>query len=192
MRNVLAASLVVLVVALAAQDGPAAESSRAVLDLGDSLSVGAAPYLKGRLRGYRIEQAHDIGLHAPEAARFVAGRRAALPPVLVVSAGTNDDPRQVAVFSRAVARLLAAAGRGRCVVWPLILRPPVSGRSYDALNRVLVRASARHSNLVLVDWPALVQRHPRWLSRDGVHVSAAGYRARAAAVAKVVTTRCST
>jgi lysophospholipase L1-like esterase len=36
----------------------------------------------------------------------------------------------------------------------------------------------------------MVRRHPTWLSRDGVHVDVDGYRARAAAIAAAVKTRC--
>jgi lysophospholipase L1-like esterase len=110
--------------------------------------------------------------------------------VLVVSAGTNDDPRIVSTFSRALSEVLRAAGEARCVVWPTIARPPAVGASYDGLNRTLARAAARHPNLVLVDWVGMVRRNPGWLSRDGVHVSVAGYRARAAAIATAVKTRC--
>jgi lysophospholipase L1-like esterase len=41
-----------------------------------------------------------------------------------------------------------------------------------------------------VDWRKMVRRNPGWLSRDGVHVSVAGYRARAVAIAAAVKTRC--
>jgi lysophospholipase L1-like esterase len=161
-----------------------------VFDVGDSLSVGTNPYLRKRLRGYRIQRLYDVGLHASDAARLVSLSRASLPPVLVVSAGTNDDPRIVSTFSRAVRDIVRAAGDERCVVWPTISRPPAVGATYDALNRALTRAAARHPNLVLVDWVGMVRRHPSWLSSDGVHVSVAGYRARAAAIAAAVTTRC--
>ena len=161
-----------------------------VLDLGDSLSVGTDPYLRERLRGHRIRRLYDVGLHAYDAARMVSLSRKSLPPVVVVSAGTNDDPRIVSTFSRAVADIVRAAGEERCVVWPTISRPPAVGATYDALNRALTRAAARHPSLVLVDWVGMVRRHPGWLSRDGVHVSVAGYRARAAAIAAAVTTRC--
>jgi hypothetical protein len=166
------------------------EAQRAVLDLGDSLSVGAAPYLRRQLRTFRIQSVHDIGLHADDAARFVTRRRAALPPVLVVSAGTNDDPRIVSAFTRAISDVVRAAGRERCVVWPTIVRPPAVGATYAGLNRALARADARYRALVLVDWVGLVRSHPGWLSKDGVHVDAAGYRARAAAIATAVRTRC--
>jgi lysophospholipase L1-like esterase len=32
----------------------------------------------------------------------------------------------------------------------------------------------------------MIERHPEWLADDGVHVSAAGYKARARAVARHV------
>lgn len=165
-----------------------APEPRTVLDLGDSLSVGADPYLRTRLRGYRIERLYDVGLHAYDAATIVSRSRASLPEVLVISAGTNDDPRMVSVFRRSIMQILRTAGEDRCVVWPTISRPPAAGASYGGLNRALVQASHRHRNLVLVGWARMVRRHPGWLSRDGVHVSAAGYRARAVAIASLVKT----
>lgn len=195
----LAAVLLALVltfgVALSVASSPqAAQGARSapprVLDLGDSLSVGTAPYLQARLGRYRIEAVHDVGLHAYDAAAMVERSRRTLPPVLVVSVGTNDDPRIVSTFIRSVSRVLDTAGSKRCVVWPTIVRPPAVGASYDGLNRALARAAARHPNLVLVDWVGMVGRHPRWLSNDGVHVNASGYRARASAIAAAVATRC--
>jgi lysophospholipase L1-like esterase len=178
------------VIALVAFASPSGAEQRAVLDLGDSLSVGTAPYLARQLRGYRIDRIHDVGLHADDAASVVSRLRRRLPPVLVVSAGTNDDPRIVSAFSRSISDVLSAAGSGRCVVWPTIARPPAVGATYAGLNRALARAAARHANLVLVDWVGMVRRHPGWLSRDGVHVSAEGYGARARVIAGAVTSRC--
>jgi lysophospholipase L1-like esterase len=172
-----------------AGSAPGTASSRSVLDIGDSLSVGTAPYLHARLRDYRIEPDYDVGLHAYDAARIVAGVHP-LPSVLVVSAGTNDDPRIVSTFTHAVSAVLAAAGPARCVVWPTIVRPPAVGATYDGINRALAQAAARHRSLVLVDWVHMVAAHRFWLAKDGVHVSAAGYRARAAAIAGAVATRC--
>jgi lysophospholipase L1-like esterase len=176
--------------ALGAGSGPSAPRSlQSVLDVGDSLSVGAAPYLRARLHGYRIEQEHDVGLHAYDAARIVSSLRS-LPAVLVVSAGTNDDPRIVSTFTRSVSTIVAAAGSGRCVVWPTIVRPPAVGATYAGLNDALRRTARSHHNLVLVDWVLMVRKHPWWLARDGVHVSSAGYNARAAAIAGAIVERC--
>jgi lysophospholipase L1-like esterase len=184
------AGLAYLTPAATAASPDARPTEKTVLDLGDSLSVGTGPYLRTRLRGYRIERLHDVGLHAYDAAAIVAAAKASLPRVVVVSAGTNDDPRIVATFIRAVSRVLRSAGRERCVVWPTIVRPAAVGATYNGMNRALARAAARNPNLVLVDWVGMVNRHPHWLSDDGVHVAAAGYRARAAAIAHAVSRRC--
>jgi lysophospholipase L1-like esterase len=167
-----------------------AASPQTVLDLGDSLSIGTAPYLRARLRGHRVDRLYDVGLHAYDAAEIVTRARPSLPDVVVISAGTNDDPRIVSTFIRAISRVVEAAGARRCVVWPTIVRPRAVGATYDGLNRALTRAARRHRNLVLVDWVGMVRRHPSWLSEDGVHVSVAGYRARAAAIATAVSARC--
>ncbi len=185
------ACLLAMLAALA--PAPAAarpDLEKSVLDLGDSLSVGTSPYLRAKLRGYRISAYQDVGLHAYDAAAIVAARRSSLPAVLVVSAGTNDDPRIVSTFWRSVSRVVRTAGPARCVVWPSIVRPPAVGRSYEGMNHALERVAARNRNLVLVDWVGMVGRNPQWLSGDGVHVSVAGYRARAAAIATAVRTRC--
>jgi lysophospholipase L1-like esterase len=109
-----------------------------------------------------------------------------LERVVVVSLGTNDDPRFVSAFRTGVRQVLAIAGPTRCVVWTNIARPPAAGASYDAYNRVLAAQAVAHRNLVVVDWQALVRKHPAWLRADGVHATAAGYRARAAAIAAAV------
>jgi lysophospholipase L1-like esterase len=184
------AAAVLVVLAAPALAADAQPSPRTVLDLGDSLSVGTDPYLRKQLRGYRIERLYDIGLHAYDAAAIVERSRTSLPAVLVISAGTNDDPRQVSAFVRSLTGILRAAGSGRCVVWPTISRPPAAGASYVGLNGALGRAASRNSNLVVVDWAAMVRRHPAWLSKDGVHVSVAGYRARAGAIATAVRNGC--
>lgn len=191
MRSVLALVLAALVAGLVAHAArPEAVRERSLLAVGDSLSVGAAPYLERELDGYEIRVSHRVGLFSAQVARRVQRARKPLPAILVVSAGTNDHPRDAEIFARSVATVLGAAGRTRCVVWPTIVRPPVGGTTYAGLNRELARAARTHANLVLVDWPGIVRRHPRYLRADGVHATDAGYRARAAAIARAVTTRC--
>jgi lysophospholipase L1-like esterase len=71
-------------------------------------------------------------------------------------------------------------------VWADIVRPPVAGTNYAKLNRVLRTQARRRANLIVVDWSGMVRRHPEWLASDGVHVDAAGYRARARAFARAI------
>jgi lysophospholipase L1-like esterase len=58
--------------------------------------------------------------------------------------------------------------------------------SYRGYNRVLAEESSRRDNLHVLNWVRMVREHPEWLADDGVHVSVAGYRARARAVARAV------
>lgn len=70
-------------------------------------------------------------------------------------------------------------------------RPASAGRRlspwFSAAHRGRSPSSPkRHENLRVVDWAGLVSRNRGWLAGDGVHVPAAGYAARARAIAKQV------
>jgi lysophospholipase L1-like esterase len=106
--------------------------------------------------------------------------------VIVVSAGTNDDPGRVSGFARIVRQTLAVAGPTRCVVWSTIVRPPYRGVSYSGYNRVLEGIARNRANLRVFDWVSMARAHPAWFGADGVHPTATGYRARAAAIARLV------
>ena len=100
--------------------------------------------------------------------------------------GTNDDPRVDEGFHHSVRETLRIVGRGRCVVWPNIVRPRVAGTSYAGYNHALAVENRRHDNLFVVDWVEMARRHPYWFGPDGVHPNAEGYEARARAIAKKV------
>jgi hypothetical protein len=150
--------------------------------VGDSLAVGVEPHLADLLPGWRIQTSASIGKETSEGVAEITGGK--LPPVLVVSLGTNDDPSAVSTFQSQIERVLRAAGPGRCVVWANIVRPPYQGVSYAGYNRTLARTAAVNPNLVLVDWAGMVSRNPGLVSSsDGVHATPSGYEARARAVA---------
>jgi len=102
------------------------------------------------------------------------------------SLAIGNDPGTVLRFSGYVRDAVRIAGPHRCVIWSTIVRPPYNGVSYDGYNTVLRRAARAYPNLRLLDWDGLARAHPQWFGSDGVHPSADGYRARAAAVAQVV------
>jgi lysophospholipase L1-like esterase len=177
---------VALVCALVVSPTVTAAGSRTILSFGDSLGVGTDPYLTRYLRGWSIRSDSIISARAADVPAALRSSGDALPRVIVVSAGTNDDPARVAGFVRIVRETLAVAGPSRCVVWSTIVRPPYRGVSYAGLNRALVALDRRSATLRVLDWAAMAHAHPGWFGRDGVHPSAAGYRARAAAVARLV------
>lgn len=164
----------------------ASGAPRTVLHYGDSLTIGTGIYLSSFLPGWSITQSASISRHADEGPPAVRTLSSGLPRVLVISLGANDDPGAVAGFAADVRRIATTAGRSRCVIWSTVVRPPYNGVSYEGYNRVLRRAARAHTNFRVFDWQALAKTHPRWFGSDGVHPAAEGYRARAAALARLV------
>ena len=175
-------------VAVAAAAGPAAYGSvgKRVFVIGDSLAVGTRPYLGRDLGGWRTQTSASLSENAVHGAEELAHRRHHLPPVVVASLGTNDDPHGISSFEHAVSTALGAVGKHGCVVWPNIVRPAVGGATYAGFNRVLDRAAAKRANLRVVDWVAMVAHNRGWIGGDGVHPDATGYMARARAIAHQV------
>jgi lysophospholipase L1-like esterase len=169
--------------AMPAGGGAAAPSA---LVLGDSLAQGTARYLPDYLPGWRFQQIVGTGVHTAEGVASVRALGPQLPRFIVVSLGTNDDPRLAAAFRASVRSVMDAAGQRRCVVWPTIARPRTLGSTYAGYNRALAAEARLRPNLLVVDWAAMTRAHPEWLRRDGVHASTAGYRARAAAIARAL------
>jgi hypothetical protein len=180
-----------VVVALAPTGPSAARSERHTVGkrlfvVGDSLAVGTRPYLPRYLHGWRIRSSVSISKHAPEGASELARRHRGLPPVVVASLGTNDDPHAVSSFEGSVRKSLRAVGKHACVIWPNIVRPAVAGATYAGYNRVLDRIARRNDHLRVVDWAAIAAHNRGWFGPDGVHPIATGYTVRAAAIAKQV------
>jgi len=140
---------------------PAAAAERSLLVNGDSLAEGTRQYIPRELSRWRVTQSTAVSRHAYEGDDVMRRYGSRLPRVIHVSLGTNDDPGDVDGFRDAIADVMKVAGTTRCVVWAHVL-----------------------------NWVRMVRGHPEWLARDGVHVSAAGYQARAEAVARAVR-RCS-
>jgi lysophospholipase L1-like esterase len=157
-----------------------------LLVVGDSLAVGTRPYLPRYLHGWRIRSSVSISKHAPEGASELASRGHSLPPVVVASLGTNDDPHATGSFEASVRKSLRATGKRGCIVWPNIVRPSVAGATYAGYNNVLDRIAKRNPHLRVVDWVVIAAHHRSWFGDDGVHPNATGYTVRAAAIAKKV------
>ncbi len=150
--------------------------------VGDSLNLGIEPYLGRALRGWTI-RADDVVGRSTAAGLAAFARHRAAPGPLVVSLGTNDDPRNAAAFRSEVADLLDRAGPDRCVIWATLWR---NGRPEAILNGVLEAAARERPNLRLLDWAAMLADHPGWRAPDGTHGSEPGYQARAEEAARLV------
>jgi hypothetical protein len=179
-------ALMLAVAGLAVAPAAAPAADRSLLVNGDSLAEGTRPYVPRELPNWSVRQSTKVSRHAAEGDDVMRRYRRSLPRVIHVSLGTNDDPSQTDAFRAAVGDVMDVAGERRCVVWANIVRPPYGGVGYRGYNRVLAREDERRDNLLVLNWVRMVRRHPEWLADDGVHVSAAGYRARARAVARAV------
>jgi lysophospholipase L1-like esterase len=179
-------ALALLLAGLALGPASASAAERSLLVNGDSLAEGTRPYIPPELPGWHVRQSTSISRHAHEGDDVMRRYGSRLPRVIHVSLGTNDDPGDVDGFRKAIGDVMKVAGARRCVVWANIVRPPYRGVSYRRYNRVLADESSRRDNLRVLNWVRLVRAHPKWLADDGVHVSAAGYRARAKAAARLV------
>jgi lysophospholipase L1-like esterase len=178
-------ALALLLAGMAFVPAAASAAERSLLVNGDSLAEGTRPYIPPELSGWRVRQSTAVSRHASEGDDVMRRYGSRLPRVIHVSLGTNDDPGNVDGFRDAIADVMTVAGGRRCVVWATIVRPPYRGVSYRGYNRVLADESSRRDNLRVLNWVRMVRAHPEWLADDGVHVSAAGYRARAKAVARI-------
>lgn len=165
--------------------GAGSAAARGLLHNGDSLAVGTQPYLRRALPGWRIRASVDISRHAQEGPAVMRRLGSRLPRVIVVSLGTNDDPRATGVFRRAIRQTMRVAGRRRCVVWANIVRPPVAGAGYGRMNRVLAQEARRRRNLRVFQWARMARAHRGWFGPDRVHPSGVGYAARARGIAEV-------
>lgn len=160
--------------------------SKRVFVNGDSLAVGTQPYIPGYLPKWNVQQSASISRHAPEGPPILRSFGRALPRVIVMSLGTNDDPNAVSTFRQAVRDTMAITGERRCVVWVNIVRPPVGGTSYAGYNKALADESAKRDNLRVVNWAKMASQHPEWFGGEAVHPTATGYKERARVIAKSV------
>lgn len=185
MRRLIAllAAVLALLASAPAADAKRGDRGRSLLVVGDSLTVGTRPYMRRFLRGWRIHQEVSISKQAAEGPGTLRRYGRHLPRVIFVNLGTNGGPGDSATVLRAIRRTMRIAGPRRCVVWSSIVRPPLGGRSYHRVNQTIAAQARRRRNLILFRWVRLARRHPGWFGPDHVHVTAAGYRVRARAMA---------
>jgi lysophospholipase L1-like esterase len=189
---IMVAAAVLVAAAAPAAPGESHTAAKRLYIDGDSIAYGTDLYLSRYLRGWVVSSAVDVSRHAYQGAAAIEALESegALPYVVVVNLGTNDDPRAVRQFGSYVRRVVKAAGPERCVIWATIIRPPYGGVSYDGLNNALFAAAKRWQNFHVYDWRQLARAHPAWFGSDGVHPSLPGYRVRARSLASFIRATC--
>ena len=174
---------VLLPSASTATQEPMLPPAQDVLVLGDSLALSTYAWLADQMPDRSVTWDAVVGRSTPEALRALQVRAAqgTLPPVIVVSSGTNDADS--GSLRRAAAGIVALAGPGRCIVWADVVRPETFGDGMAAANAALASVWLGHSNVVPVAWTAIIAAHPDWMSGDGLHPGQIGNEARAQAFA---------
>ena len=171
----------------AATTSPAPAAARtapdAVLMIGDSLSVGTKQYFTAGLTGAPTSVDATSGISLKEGMRRYDAV-AVKPQVVEMALFTNNAPNQIGELRAALDTTIAdARQRNGRVVWATIVGNRKYG-SYDEVNAMLRDYAAKNADVMgLVDWAKMTAQHPGYLAGDGIHGTAAGYKARAQAFA---------
>jgi len=150
----------------------AAPSQPSVYFLGDSVMLGAQPWVKGDL-GDRWAVTFDarVDRSTPQGLAIAEAHGGHLGDAAVIQLGTNDGGRP-AYYIGQVDRVLQKLRGMPLVVWLTIAH----ARSYYATDdRLLRTAIARYPNAVVADWAGTVK--PGDVYADGLHLTPAGGKA---------------
>jgi hypothetical protein len=151
--------------------------------IGDSLAVGTEAPLRAALPGWRVTSDGRVSRPLAEGMELLAQTPLPDEPLaLAFSLFTNDDPWNVDALEAAVRESVARLPAGSCAIWATIVRPKVAEVSSAAAHRRLRELALDPllaPSLRIADWAAAVRGHRRWISRDRVHATAAGYAERA-------------
>ena len=139
----------------------------AVIAIGDSVMVGAAPALQSRLgpSGYidaHIGRQFEDGVHVAQSYRD-GGR---LGRAVVVHLGDNG-----AITPAQIDELLGSLAGVPNV---LLVNVRVTKPWQDEVNHALADAVGRHPGVKLVDWFSFSAPHGGWFAGDGTHLTEAG------------------
>ena len=101
---------------------------------------------------------------------------------MIVALGSNDVAIETkeAVYELIIRDLMTTIGDVP-VTWLTVNRrdtPAIAKRSI-LFNQVLERLAPEYPNLVLEDWYSTIAKRSKWMAWDKVHLTPAGYQARA-------------
>jgi lysophospholipase L1-like esterase len=181
--------LLVLATALSATscnpEYPPAEGTKCRVGIvGDSLTLGTAPYFKADLARFGCSL---VFLDAKDGRDTISGAQALAKAdltsvdVVVAALGTNDWYKPTR-FRDAMEQVMRVA-KGKRVVWL-----DVGGwlENKFAINDHLWDGTVDHDNMWVMSWSGVIAAHLDYLIGDGIHLTPAGYKARAWSLAKFI------
>jgi hypothetical protein len=137
--------------------------------VGDSVLLGASPYLMRRLPFASVEA--KVGRQGSEGIKIVQSLRdeAQLGDAAVIHLGTNGYLTEK--HFRALLDMLA--DRKKVVV----VNVHGARRWIQPNNELIARVTKNFDNVRLVDWDAIGQANPNYFVQDGIHLSGIGIHA---------------
>jgi lysophospholipase L1-like esterase len=159
--------------------------------VGDSLTEGIVtrlPALEPRY-GFQAkidaQSGRDIEAGLGPLAKIMNGQ-----DLVVVALGTNDarNGLKVTDADTLIDKMMTEIGP-KPVLWVNIYRSDTKGTTAaaDVFDAELIAAASRYANLTVLDWSSYVQSRPELMGADHIHLTSAGYDARAAWLARQIT-----
>jgi hypothetical protein len=137
--------------------------------VGDSVLLGASPYLQRRLPSASVEA--KVGRQGSDGLKLVQSLRqeAQLGDATVIHLGTNGY-----LAEKQFRALLEQLSDRKTVV---VLNVYGARRWTGPNNELIGRLSQSFDNVRLIDWHAIGQANPGYFVQDGIHLSGAGIHA---------------
>ena len=137
--------------------------------VGDSVLLGAGPYLQRRLPGASVEA--RVGRQGGEGLKLVQSLReqAQLGETTVIHLGTNGY-----LSEKQLRTLLEQLADRKKVV---LVNVYGARRWTQPNNALMARLAPQFDNVRLVDWHAIGQANPAYFVQDGIHLSGIGIHA---------------
>ena len=168
--NMVALAKVALEEALTPAPAPVAPTGEQITAIGDSLMVGATPFLEEILPGITIDG--RVGRPMPEGMNILdeLGAQGEVRDYVVLGLATNAGVT-VAQFDK----IIEMIGPDRTVV----MVNAYGDRSWiPGGNEQVEAAAAKYpGQIVVADWNALIGEHPEYIGPDGIHANKTGQQA---------------
>lgn len=148
---------------------PAGAAYQQVTLVGDSVLLGASPYLLRHLPAARVDA--KVGRQGSDGLKLVQSLRdeAQLGDAAVIHLGTNGY-----LSEKQFRALLEQLADRKTVV---VLNVYGARRWTGPNNDMIARVSQSFDNVRMVDWHAMGQSNPAYFVQDGIHLSGSGIRA---------------
>ena len=153
----------------------ASTSVSSVFVLGDSLTVGSAPYIRRGYKGSSLSVTIDaeVSRHSSELGPL-SGDSARNATMWIIALGTNDYSGPD--LKDNVRKVMDKAGSGRSVRWINIYNDSNHPQT-KTINNALDDMGREYSNLMIIDYAGRLNKSH--LDSSGYHLTDKGYRERA-------------